>query len=231
MMGKSHLLVGTVVAASGVVVLKALGDGSSAAAITSNNTVSAWLHAWPQALGGIDPQASPGWSTSPLSVGAEVASSWLGIPETMLSVWGIAFAVIAAALVWLGSLLPDIDSKNSLLGRHVPFPGPHHGFMHTDWFLAVLFMASLSEPTRLLFWLWLGAALHCWMDGLSQAGRVRFYPLARYKIISLPGGSGACVAPAGNHTALYRVGQLSEVVVLAAAAGLSVAAAWVLLGP
>lgn len=165
---------------------------------------------------------SPGWAALPVSSLAERLGSWV-LPVDLFSAWGAVYAFLAVGMFWFGSVLPDIDSKGSILGRMIRVPGPHHGITHTDWFLGLLFLASLPGFTRVLFWLWLGAALHCWMDGLSQSGRVRFYPLGRYTIKSLPNGGGAFVVASGNRLRLYQVGDLSETVALLGILGLNAA--------
>lgn len=223
MMGRNHLIAGTTAAGAAVFWVVELRDHESGAAQFLDDKISWLLHLWPGWLGGLDsPGDSPGWAVLPASNLAERLAAWV-LPVDLLSVWGVLYALLAVVLFWIGSLLPDIDSKGSILGRHVHVPGPHHGITHTDWFLAVLLLLSFSGYTRVLFWLWLGAVLHCWIDGLSQAGRVRFYPLGRYKTVSLPNGGGACVVTAGNRQGLYRVGQLSETVMLVSILGLSAA--------
>jgi hypothetical protein len=232
MMGKNHLIAGTAAAGATGFLVMTLTDQASGAAVLLNEKLSWLIHLWPEWLGGFSSagRASvPSWSVLPASDLAGLVAAWV-MPVELLSAWGIAYAVIAVLLFWVGSLLPDIDSKGSILGRHVHVPGPHHGITHTDWFLTALLLASLSGFTRVLFWLWLGAVLHCWMDGLSQSGRVRFYPLSKYKTIALPNGGGACVVSAGRHFGLYQVGQISESVMLVGILGLSaVSVIWVVL--
>lgn len=201
MMGKSHLVAGVAVTGTVLSVLHSAGDtthpvtelldqGLAILPWTGEHLCSeaaTWLWQWVVPLG-----ASPG-------------------------AWGLGYVVAATVLLLLGSLLPDVDSPSSMLGRHVPWVaalGPHHGLSHTDWLLWVLFAASLPEPTRVLVWLWFGALVHCELDGLSRAGRVRFYPLGRYKVVLLGPERTRCVVRAGRRRGLYLVGKRSEAVVL-----------------
>lgn len=215
MMGRNHLIAGSATAAAAVFWVAELSDAGSGPARFLDGKISGLLHIWPGWLGGFaDASASPQWAVQPVSSLAGALGGWM-VPVDPVSPWGVLYLLLAAVLFGIGSLLPDIDSKRSLLGRHIHVPGPHHGITHTDWFLTGLLLLSFPEFTRVLVWLWLGAVLHCWMDGLSRAGRVRFYPLGRHKTISLPNGGGACVVTAGRRQGLYRVGQASETIVLA----------------
>ncbi|KIA72701.1 hypothetical protein ANMWB30_24690 [Arthrobacter sp. MWB30] len=218
MMGRNHLITGTAIAAAAVSWMVELSDGNSGAAHFLDAGLASLLHTVPGWLGGVGVAApTPEWTVSPVSRLATMVLDWL-VPVELISVWGVVYVAAAGALFFVGSLLPDIDSKTSIVGRHLHMPGPHHGITHTDWFLAALFLASFPEQTRALVWLWFGALLHCWMDGLSRAGRVRFYPFGRYRTIALPRGGGDCVVTAGTHQGLYRVGHSSELVLLAGTA-------------
>ena len=223
MMGRNHLIAGTAAAGAAAFWVVELRDQESGIAQFFDEKLSWLLHLWPSWLGGLDSATgSPGWAVLPVSSLAERLCSWV-VPVDLFSVWGVLYALLAVVMFWFGSVLPDIDSKDSILGRLIHVPGPHHGITHTDWFLGLLFLASLPGFTRVLFWLWLGAVLHCWIDGLSQSGRVRFYPLGRYKTKPLPNGGGACVVAGGTRLRLYHVGDLSETVVLLGILGLSAA--------
>lgn len=195
MMARSHLLAGSalVVAASSTVLM--LGDAGR------------------RIPGALDDLT---WSLT----GSDVAvSSWFSAlghwawPGDTSSAPGLLMMVAAPLLFWLGCLLPDIDSSTSKLGRHVPTPGPHHGISHTDFVVWALLLVSMLEPTRVLLWLTLGYWSHLELDGLSRAGRVRFYPLTKYRVVDLPGGERLVVRP--RWRGLYRVGKPSETRVLA----------------
>lgn len=204
MMGRNHLLAGSALAGAGALWVRLLADrttdlGGGLARAT------AWLP----------------WDSARIFTAVQ---DWF-VPVAWDSPLGWAMMALSLGLFWVGCLWPDIDSPRSLLGRHVPFPGPHHGVSHTDWFTGLLLVLSIVPELRLLSWMWLGAWIHCELDGLSRAGRVRWYPFTRYKLIRLNGGGvgrgGAaaraelCVVPTGYRRGLYRVGKRSERVMLA----------------
>lgn len=113
---------------------------------------------------------------------------------------------LSLGLFWLGSLLPDIDSKKSILGRFLHLPVKHRGVTHSVWALSILSILTLvCNP---LFWLTLGYFLHILLDSVSSGGICWFYPLQKYR--EYPGG--AQVAP-GHRVKLYRTGETSELVV------------------
>lgn len=152
---------------------------------------ASWADEW---LGSI----SPGW----LGQAGDAVEGWL-----RSSLW------LGLPLFWLGCLLPDIDSKSSKLGRLVHVPGPHRGLTHTNWVLLLLGVGAWFDPTGVVWWLLLGVVTHLVIDGWSKAGRVGFYPLGRYKIITFADGT-PCVVTAKYRQGLYKSGKPSELIVL-----------------
>lgn len=69
-------------------------------------------------------------------------------------------------------------------------------------------------------WVWLGALTHDLLDGVSQAGRVPFYPLARWRSIDLSDGS-RCVVPDRPHRG-YVLGSAEEVAITVTLIGICV---------
>lgn len=94
----------------------------------------------------------------------------------------------------------------------------------------MLLLIGLLPATRLVIFLWLGAALHCELDGWSTGGRARFWPLGRYKVISVGarGGRGGqpCVVLRNPRKPSYRTGQTGETVALLLCVGLGGALGW-----
>lgn len=124
----------------------------------------------------------------------------------VLVVTGLLLAVA------LGSLLPDIDSKKSTLGRHAPFVEEwlgHRGVTHTIWALLILGFVVwiLPDPIQLFGWfLFMGYALHIFCDWLSRGGVDLLYPFGQgYEKYD----SGAMIYK-GFRPNLYRVGGSGE---------------------
>lgn len=119
----------------------------------------------------------------------------------------LLFWAAAFLLLMIGSILPDIDSDNSLLGRYVRIGVQHRTWTHTAWGLPFLCFAGVYY--RPMMWCALGVFLHLFWDSLSVGGNCWFYPFSKYIDYS----SGAHVKR--HHWAkLYRVGDLSEKVIV-----------------
>jgi hypothetical protein len=152
--------------------------------------------------------------------------------------WPIT-ALIAVALMLGGSLLPDIDSPNSMAGRRlkrpVPWLGPHRSITHANWVPIGLFAASFGASAvapghpRLgavfyaLAWGYLG---HLVADGFSHAGRAPWWPLGRWSL-----GPGGVVISQSRAVGArwYAVGSLGEhlvVIVFTALMALSFIGFW-----
>lgn len=110
-------------------------------------------------------------------------------------------------LLLLGSLLPDIDHPNSLLGRKAHWMGSHRGITHSVW--PVLIFCLLTWKYRLLAWLTLGYVLHLLWDSVSAAGICWFYPFQKYREYS----GGARVAE-GHRVKLYHAGDMAELAIV-----------------
>ena len=110
-------------------------------------------------------------------------------------------------LFYLGSLLPDIDSAHSMLGRHLHLPVKHRTWTHAIWIPLILFVAGFAFPP--LWWVTLGYVLHLFWDGLSRGGVCWFYPISQYREYS----NGAKVKK-HHWLKLYSVGGFSENVVV-----------------
>lgn len=110
-----------------------------------------------------------------------------------------------------GSLLPDIDSKRSILGRFVPFVEEiigHRTYTHTIW--VVLLLSALAYYVGNLF-LWmvvLGYIGHIIQDSFSVQGIDWLYPFGKgYK------SYGGASIKKGFHLGLYRVGGVFETII------------------
>lgn len=91
----------------------------------------------------------------------------------------------------LGSLLPDIDSDTSTIGKYIkPVSSiiPHRTITHTFWVIALIVWFGWQFDSIYLFALALGYTMHIAEDSFSREGICWFYPvLGRYNLI--PGGS------------------------------------------
>lgn len=113
------------------------------------------------------------------------------------------YTIVALALFILGSLLPDIDSKTSTLGRWLYIPVEHRTWLHALYVPIILFIASIW--IRPLFWLGFGYLLHLFYDSLSTCGICWFYPYPGYVSFE----EGARVKK--NHKIkLYKTNSTSE---------------------
>lgn len=123
--------------------------------------------------------------------------------------WGrmAAGGAVALVLFLFGSLAPDMDSKESLLGRYVHVPVRHRRILHTAWWPLALLPLAWRVPVVL--WLCLGFLGHLFWDGLSVAGICPFYPIQKY--VEYP--SGAYVAK-GHRLKLYHTGGIGEYVLV-----------------
>lgn len=122
----------------------------------------------------------------------------------------LVFALVVCTLGLLfGSLLPDIDSKRSILGRYVPFVEEiigHRTYTHTIWVVAILSGAAYYFGYTFLWMIVLGYIMHIIQDSLSIQGVDWLYPFGKgYK--SYAGGASV---KRGFHIGLYRVGGIIE---------------------
>lgn len=146
----------------------------------------------------------------------DAAGSYLAVPDGIP--WPIHMGTCLGLLL-LGSVLPDIDSRNSILGRYVHLPVEHHTWTHAVYIPTVL--AFFAVWYRSVFWLLAGYMIHLFWDSLSAQGVCWFYKiLSDYR--EYP--SGAKVKR-GHKMKLYKTGKTSEYVLLGILVTLSVLSA------
>lgn len=114
--------------------------------------------------------------------------------------------VLALGLYIAGSLLPDCDTKTSMLGRFVHLPFEHRTWTHTVWFLLPSIVFMWFFPIG--FYLFAGIFLHLLLDAISYGGVCWFYPLSKYREYN-----GGAKVKAKHWCKIYRTGQTSEAVV------------------
>jgi len=115
----------------------------------------------------------------------------------------VPFVLLCFVLFILGTVLPDIDSPNSIAGKYIHLPIAHRTWTHAIWLPIVLFVASLWS--NLFFWVGFGYLLHLFWDSLSQGGVCFLYPFSRYNQYR-----GGAQTKKKHFFKLYRVGGMSE---------------------
>lgn len=196
MLGKNHIVVNL----ASVTML-----GTATVALAQQSSESPLGALAPVAMNTINYMATNGAVTLP-STGLECNFPILpGNPSLLFDTY--LFWVVTFLFFTLGSLLPDIDSDNSLLGRYVRIGVQHRTWTHSVWGLPFLCFAGVYF--RPMLWCALGVFLHLFWDSLSVGGNCWFYPFSKYIDYS----SGAHVKQ--HHWAkLYRVGGLSEQIIV-----------------
>lgn len=120
-----------------------------------------------------------------------------------------ALVVIPLSIIffYFGTLLPDIDSETSILGRYIHVPIEHRTWTHTLWIVIIFVFIGLTF--RPILWLAVGYLLHLFWDNLSVGGVCFLYPMVGYRTY----GRGAKIKK-GHILKVYRVGSASEYVVI-----------------
>jgi membrane-bound metal-dependent hydrolase YbcI (DUF457 family) len=137
-----------------------------------------------------------------LSVYRNYATSGITDNVTAMGVAGIS---ISAAMLFVGSVLPDIDCEKSMLGRYFHLPVKHRTFTHSILFLIPAAVGAFFWSP--LLWLAFGMFSHMFCDSFSKAGVCWFWPLSRYKHYE----SGAFVKKE-HFLKLYETGGVMEYV-------------------
>ncbi len=94
---------------------------------------------------------------------------------------GYAACAACAALYLFGTVLPDIDN-GGLVSKwlHFGLPFAHRGWTHSVWAAAFFLLAGFYIwPAN---YIWLGMLAHDFMDALSVAGWVPFYPFGEWRV-------------------------------------------------
>ena len=128
------------------------------------------------------------------------------------------------SLFLLGTLLPDSDSRESMLGRYFYMPVKHRTWTHTVYLLAPLI--ALYYVHHAFAWFALGYFLHLFWDSLSACGVAWFRPMSGYRVYA-----GGAKVKKGHWLKLYTAGAVSEHIFVAIILALTlylVAAKWLL---
>lgn len=92
------------------------------------------------------------------------------------------FSWLALFTIVVFSLLPDIDEKNSLLGRYFPvaYFFKHRGFFHSIFFLSCCLILLVIFAPQLLLYATTGFISHVLLDALTKQG-VTIWPFGRIR--------------------------------------------------
>ena len=102
-----------------------------------------------------------------------------------------AVSLLHLPIVGVASLLPDIDSSSSTLGKQCKLIAKmfkHRGFLHTPLFLSLFFL--IQDPG--LRWSFvIGIASHIFLDMFNAGGIMFFYPFSKrkFKLAKIKSGS------------------------------------------
>lgn len=104
-----------------------------------------------------------------------------------------ALSVLHLPLIGVASLLPDVDSPTSMLGKKVKLLGKiftHRGFLHTPLFLALFFL--ITNP-GIRWSCVIGIASHLFLDMFNRGGIMLLYPFGnkKFRLASLKCGAWA----------------------------------------
>ena len=128
----------------------------------------------------------------------------------------VLFGILAMAALYIGTLFPDIDNENSMMGRFLHLPIEHRTWTHAIWLPIFFGLLALIEP--ILWWFVLGYMGHLIWDNASRGGVCFFYPISKYRHF---GNSGAKIKN-DHFVYLYRTGKTSEGVVIGILATITV---------
>lgn len=139
---------------------------------------------------------------------AETISEMIGFTGSLEKIPFMFVLPICVAGLLLGSLLPDIDSKKSKLGRFVPFVEDllgHRTITHTIWVVLLLFIGAYFSGSLFIWMTAFGYFFHVVQDSFSKQGVAWLYPLGEgYR------SYGYAKVKQGFHIPLYRVGSTAE---------------------
>lgn len=138
----------------------------------------------------------------PLITLRQTVDSYFGLKELVgpsIVLIGICFAAY-----FLGTLLPDIDNPNSILGKILHIPIKHRRWLHAIYLYLPIAALGMIHP--IFSWLFFGIFVHLFWDSFSAMGNCWFYKLlSDYK--EYP--SGAQIKK-GHRLKLYHAGEWSE---------------------
>lgn len=117
----------------------------------------------------------------------------------------IGFILLLLVLLLFGTLVPDICSPNSMLGRYFYLPVGHRTITHAIWIPIALLLMSINW--NIVLYVFLGYILHLFYDSFSVMGVCYLYPLTNYTPTT------NSKVKSGSRLVFYRAdGSLSELI-------------------
>lgn len=111
----------------------------------------------------------------------------------LLTTTGVALSVVNAATVVVASILPDVDTGSSIVGRSIPFLSRwiertfgHRTLTHSVPFiagLAILLLPLLFVDKDIYFCVCIGYATHPFLDSMTINGVKLFYPFSGVRCV------------------------------------------------
>lgn len=117
----------------------------------------------------------------------------------------VLIVILSLLFFYVGTLMPDIDNENSMIGRFIHIPVEHRTITHTLWVVIPFVIAGIWF--RPLLWFAFGYFVHLFWDSFSACGVCWLYPITKY----VSYGSGAKVKK-HHFLKLYWAGKLSETI-------------------
>ena len=112
--------------------------------------------------------------------------------------------IIGVLLSFIGTILPDIDSEDSMISRllHIHIPIEHRTWLHAIYVPFLFCVIGAKFP--LFGYLSFGYFVHLIMDSMSNCGICWFYPISKYR------NYGRAKVKKVHYVKLYRTNSVSE---------------------
>lgn len=128
------------------------------------------------------------------------------VGDTINNYVSVPSIFLCIPLYFLGTLIPDLDSPSSVLGRYSPIKLPHRTILHSLW-IPILLSVFFHDNVYVM-WFVAGYLVHVLLDSISVMGVCFFWPYPGYRSY----GSGAKIKK--HHVVkLYHANTREETVV------------------
>jgi len=147
--------------------------------------------------------------SAPLTAIQKITQDYLGITDLVQGQEPLYIAILSMALClmmyFIGTLLPDIDNPNSILGKIFHIPVEHRTWIHAIYlYLVIATLGLFVHPA--FSWMFFGVFVHLFWDSFSAMGNCWFYKLfSDYK--KYPNNAKV---KKGHKLKLYYAGEWTE---------------------